>query len=262
MPAVVRTILKAVVPAAGLGQRLRPITNVLPKEMFPIGRHPAIEWVIGEAVNSGCTEVAVVISPRKRIIEEYLTTCCPRLTNVCRLTFLIQSEPVGLGHALCLAREFCEGHPFAVLLPDDLVDGPQLPLWQMTTAFKATGGVVHAITQEPAENASRYGRLQLRQVGGRVYRVEAILPRTTPARAPSLLAGVGRYLFSPECLDYAAMLADQPRAGEFDDGMILQYMLDIGKPVHGVHIAGRRYDISTPDGYLAAWQCFGRQRPT
>lgn len=125
---VVKAITKAVVPAAGLGQRLRPITNVLPKEMFPIGAHPAIEWVMAEAVASGCREVAVVISPRKRIIKEYLTTCCPGLANICRLTFLIQPEPLGLGHALWLAREFCEGHPFAVLLPDDLVDGPQLPL--------------------------------------------------------------------------------------------------------------------------------------
>ena len=90
MTAVVRTILKAVVPAAGLGQRLSPITNVLPKEMFPIGRHPAIEWVIAEAVATGCTDVTVVISPRKRIIEDYLTRCCPDLANLCRLTFLIQ----------------------------------------------------------------------------------------------------------------------------------------------------------------------------
>ena len=139
---------KAVVPAGGLGQRLRPITSVLPKEMFPIGRHPAIEWIIAEAVTSGYTEVAVVISPHKRIIEEYLTTCCPGLTNLCRLTFLIQPEPRGLGHALFLTRGFCEGHPFAVLLPDVLVDGPQLPLLQMTTVFNDVGGAVIGIAEE------------------------------------------------------------------------------------------------------------------
>ena len=239
-----------------------PITNVFPKEMFPIGRHPAIEWVIAEAVASGCTDVAVVISPRKRIIQEYLTTCCPDLANRCCLSFLVQPEPLGLGHALLLAREFCEGQPFAVLLPDELVDSPYLPLSQMVTVFKAMGGTVFALTEEPAENASRYGRLHLRQVSGRIYRVEAISARTTPAKATSLLVGVSRYLLSPEFLGYAATLLDRSRAGELDDGMVLQHMLGAGEPVHGVHIEGRRYDISTSDGYTAAWQRFGRERPT
>ena len=262
MTTVAKAIAKAVVPAAGLGQRLRPITDVLPKEMFPIGRYPAIEWVIAEAVASGCTDIAVVISPRKRIIEAYLTTCCPDLANLCHLTFLFQPEPLGLGHALLLAREFCDGHPFAVLLPDDLVSGPQLPLRQMASVFQAMGGIVFAIAQELAENATRYGRLQLQQVSERIYRVEAISARTTPVRTKSLLVGVGRGLWSPECLDYAAVLLDQPRVGEFDDGVILQYMLEINELVHGVHITGRRYDISTSDGYIAAWQRFGKERPT
>jgi len=251
---------RAVVPAAGLGQRLSPITKVLPKEMFPIGHYPAIEWVIAEAVASGCTEVAVVISPGKRILEEYLTSCCPDLMERCHLTFLVQPEPLGLGHALWLARGFCQGYPFAVLLPDDLMAGQPLALQQMAPVFESTGGAVFAITRELAENAHRYGRLELQPVDDRVYQVTAILPRTTPAKAASLLVGLGRYLFSPECLDYAAMLLDQPRTGELDDSMILQHMLDIGEPVHVVHVAGRRFDISTADGYIAAWQRLGHLR--
>lgn len=254
---------KAVVPAAGLGQRLRPITSVLPKEMFPIGHHPAIEWVVAEAVASGCTEVAVVINPRKRIIERYLTTCCPWLAKRCRLHFLVQREPLGLGHALWLARDFCQGRPFAVLLPDDLVDGPELPLLQMVGVFEAVGGAVFALTEEPAEHAGRYGRLQLQPVGGRVYRVQAILPRSTASdRTTPIWAGVGRCFFGPEFLHHAALLLDRPRTGELDDGLVLQSMLEAGEPVHGVHIEGQRFDISTPDGYVAAWQRFGKERPT
>jgi len=249
------------VPAAGLGRRLRPITRVLPKEMFPIGHHPAIEWVVAEAVASGCTEVAIVISPRKRIIEKYLTTCCPWLVNRCHLSFLVQEEPLGLGHALWLARDFCQGRPFAVLLPDDLVDGPRLPLQQMAEVFEAFGGAVFAVARETAQCASRYGRLRLRRISERVYQVEAILPRTTPVGEKAVLAGVGRCLFGPEFLDYAAMLLDRPRAGELDDALILQTMLEAGDPVHGVHIEGRRFDISTPDGYIAAWQRFGKEGP-
>jgi UTP--glucose-1-phosphate uridylyltransferase len=252
---------KAIIPAAGLGQRLSPITNLLPKEMFPVGRHPAIEWVISEAVASGCTDIMVVINPRKQIIQDYLINFCPYLANLCCLRFVVQPEPFGLGHAILSAREFCGANPFAVLLPDDLVEGPELPLPQMLDTFHSRGGVIFAVTQEPAESAGRYGRLQLRQLSEQVYEVEAILERSSLGGSTPHLAGVGRYLFSPEFLDYATTLWDQPRNGEFDDGVILQYMLAMGEPVHAVHIRGQRYDISTPSGYIAAWQRFGRERP-
>ena len=72
---------------------------------------------------------------------------------------------------------------------------------------------------------------------------------------------MGRYLFSPEFLDHAAALWEQPRKGEFDDALILQHMLAMGEPVHAMHIQGQRYDISTPDGYIAAWERFGKERP-
>lgn len=252
---------RAIVPAAGLGERQRPISRIVPKEMFPIGCHPAIEWVIAEAVASGCTDVAVVLSPRKRIIQEYLETCCADLAARCRLTFLVQPEALGLGHALWLARDFCAGNPFAVLLPDDLVDSPELPLQQMATTFEAKQGAVFGLAESAVGNWTRYGRWQLRHVAGRAYKVEALLRRTGPVEGSPLLLGVGRYLLSPECLDYAENLVGQSRTGELDDGLIFQHMVSAGEPVHGVHIQGRRYDISTPDGYIAAWQRFGSQKP-
>ncbi len=130
---------KAIIPAAGLGERLHPVTQVLPKEMFPVGRHPAIEWVIAEAVAGGCREIAVVISPRKQVIREYLTKYCSIASSLCELTFIIQSEPLGLGHALLLAKEFADGQPVAVLLPDELTAGTQLPILQLNEAFTDLG---------------------------------------------------------------------------------------------------------------------------
>jgi UTP-glucose-1-phosphate uridylyltransferase len=94
MPAISENISKAVIPAAGKGKRLFPITKVLPKEMYPIGNHPAIEWVVAEALASGCKEIAVVISPQKRVIKDYLTTCCPAISESCRMSFLTQSAPL------------------------------------------------------------------------------------------------------------------------------------------------------------------------
>jgi UTP--glucose-1-phosphate uridylyltransferase len=254
-------IAKAIIPAAGLGQRLRPITHVVPKELFPVGRHPAIEWISAEAVASGCVDIAVVINPGKQIIEEYLTTHCPDLTSKARFTFLVQPEPIGLGHALSLARNFCAGQPCAVLLPDDLIEAPRLPLRQMASVFEEKGGAVFAITQEPAANANRCGQLRLRQVGERVFKVEAILPRTASMGTGSVLLGIGRYLLSPSVLNYAATLSDELRTSELDDSAVFQYMLDIGEPVYAVHIEGTRFDISTADGYIAAWESFNGKKP-
>jgi UTP--glucose-1-phosphate uridylyltransferase len=261
MTGVLKAITKAIIPAAGFGRRLSPITSVLPKEMFPIGCHPAIEWVIVEAVASGCTDLAIVISPRKRMIAEYLTSSCAELANLCRVSFLVQPKPLGLAHALLLAREFCAGEPFAVLLPDLLIEGPELALVEMIPVLRAKGGAVFALAEESTEKAKRDGGFQLQEVSERIYRVEAIFARPTFVKALSVLVGVGRYLFSPECLDYTATLMDQTRTGEFDDGVILQHMLGIGEAVHAVNIAGRRHDISTPDGYIAAWERFGMERP-
>jgi len=127
--------------------------------------------------------------------------------------------------------------------------------------FEAKGGAVFALAEEPAGSWTRYGRWQLEHVAGRAYKVEALLGRTAPVDSSPLLLGIGRYLLSPECLDYAESLVGQSRTGELDDGLIFQHMLSAGDPVHGVHIQGRRYDISTPEGYIAAWQRFGQQHP-
>jgi UTP--glucose-1-phosphate uridylyltransferase len=229
--------------------------------MFPIGRHPAVEWVVAEAVASGCTDVAMVTSPPKQCIQEYLVGCSSLNANGTSLTFLVQPEPLGLGHALLLARDFCEGEPFAVLLPDDLCDGPQPPLVQMEPYYSSLGGAVFAITVEDAQHAARYGRLHLRPVCGALHQVEDIGPRVKAEGSGSVLVGVGRYLLSPRVWEHAAQLWDDWTGDELDDGMIFAHMIHSGEPVHAVLIRGRRYDISTPDGYVAAWQRFGEEDP-
>jgi len=101
---------KAIIPAAGCGIRLRPITQIIPKELFPIARYPAIEWVIAEAIASGYTDIAIIIiSSRKRLIQDCFLHCCDGISDKCHFTFVVQTEPLGLGHALLLARDFCVG---------------------------------------------------------------------------------------------------------------------------------------------------------
>ena len=229
--------------------------------MFPIGSYPSIEWVLAEAVASGCTDIAVVIGPRKSIIKEYLTTCCPKLAEYCQLSFLVQSEPFGLGHALILAREFCAGHPVAVLLPDNLVAGSPLPLVQIADSFLSLGGAVFTLVQESPTTAKWAGRLQLHQVDRQTYAARPQSDRRTSVSPTPQLAGFGRYLLSPECLDQAQRLWHGPRIDELDDSLIFQHMVAAAQPVHGVLVEGQCFDISTVDGYIAAWQTLGRGKP-
>ena len=254
---------KAIIPAAGLGKRLRPFTHAIPKEMFPVGRFPAIEWVVAEAIAGGYSEIAVVISPRKRIIQEYLTKHCSITPALCELTFIIQSEPLGLGHALILAKEFTAGEPVAVLLPDDLTAGPRLPLVQMKDAFTRMGGAVFALVPDDASgNIPRWSeRWHLIKKEEKIYKVQPSLKRTSSDGKTIRFAGIGRYLLSPECLDYASALFDKHRRSPLDDGELFEFMHSADKPVHGCVVNGRRFDISTAAGYIDAWQTLGNSEP-
>ena len=254
---------KAIIPAAGLGERLHPVTKVLPKEMFPVGRNPAIEWVIAEAVNSGCREIAVVISPRKQVIREYLENHSRIPLKFCELTFIIQSEPLGLGHALILAKEFTAGQPVAILLPDDLTTGPRPPLVQMKDAFTRMGGAVFALVPDDAsENIPRWSeRWHLIKAEEQIYKVQPSRKRAPSDQETIRFAGIGRYLLSPECLDYASTLLDKHRQSPLDDGDIFEFMCAADKPVHGYVFEGRRFDISTVAGYIDALQTLGNSDP-
>jgi UTP--glucose-1-phosphate uridylyltransferase len=241
---------------------LQPVTQVLPKEMFPVGRHPAIEWVIAEAVAGGCREIAVVISPRKQVIQEYLSKYSSIASSICELTFITQPKPLGLGHALLLAREFADGQPVAVLLPDELTAGPQLPMLQLDQAFTAQGGAVFALgSAESAANPTWSERWHLTKVDSRIYKVQPYRAGVSSEKRQDQFVGLGRYILSPECLDCAATLFTERSHAGFDDGMIFEFMCAADKPVHGYVFEGRRFDISTAAGYIDAWQTLGNADP-
>ena len=180
---------RAVIPAAGLASRLSPVSEVVPKPLFPVGRYPAIEWVVAEAVANGCREIAVVINRAQSEIERYLRRRGREAGAGCRLEFVVQDEPRGFGHAILLTREFCANLPFAVLLPDDLLDGSRPPLEAMAEAFRKTGGAVFAVV-----SATKGGPFRLRDLGGNLHRVEAIDKKSTFEKGEMALTGIGRYL--------------------------------------------------------------------
>lgn len=149
-----------------------------------------------------------------------------------------------------------------MLLPDDLLDCDDPPLLQMAAAFEALGGAVFGTILEPAENLTGHRQLQLKPVTPRTYQLEGIggsheSSETTPAQ----LVGVGRYLLSNSFLDHTAALLKKSTDGELDDTLILQRMPHAGDAVHCVHLRGNRFGVSTPKGYVAAWQKYGEGKP-
>jgi len=196
------------------------------------------------------------------MIQEYLTNNCKSLSMHCTLVFITQSEPLGLSHALSLAREFTAGQPFAVFLPDDMTAGPQLPLAQILDVFETMGGAVFALAVAPPGVTAHWSdRWQLKKVDNRIYRVQPSQGGATPNKNINNFAGLGRYVFSAQCLEFAALLMNESQGGELDDGMLFKFMHAIDKPVSAVVIEGSRFDISTTDGYIAAWRHFGKSTP-
>ena len=248
------------VPAAGLGRRLQPVTIAVPKEMFPIGRYPAIEWVLAEAVAGGCTRIAVITSPQKKVIESYFTGRLANRRQEFELSFFTQDEPAGLADAILQARGFLGDQPFAVLLPDDLFAG-RPPLSVMAGVHARTGGCVIAIVEEPAQRASQYGHLQMTELEPGVFELDAIGERGGRDEEGSVLAGLGRYILSPAFLDYAASLSASGVQGELDDAVVLRAMLKANEPIHCVKVCGRRFDISTAGGFVAAWRSHADRSP-
>ena len=261
------TVTTLVVPAGGLGTRFLPATKALPKEMVPVGDRPAIQWGLEEAVASGILRAVVVTAPGKDLIRAHfasdpdleqilesrgnreLAARVRRIAELCRLEFVEQPQPLGLGHAILCARSLLEGEEaVAVLLPDDLFDGTPPLLAQLLQAYAEEGCTVLALRRCPREAISRYGVAAVNG-DGPVFRVTDVVEKPSAAEAPSDLAIMGRYVLSPEVL--AALDRVAPGAGgEIQLTDAIRGVARAGRVV-GVEFVGRLLDVGTLDSWLA-----------
>ena len=292
-------IRKAVIPAAGLGTRFLPVTRSVPKELLPILDRPMLQYVVAEAAEAGITEVIIVTAPGKEGIAGYFRpqpelearlAGNPELlerarsgARLAKVSYVIQERPLGLGHAVLTAREAVGTEPFAVILPDDIIDhtpGALSQMLAMTAAIAGgsgfpgndssdgdlpgdgdggaadAGGIgVVAVERVAWERAHNYGVVDARPAGEGVagegiHRVEGLVEKPPPGTAPSNLSIVGRYLLPPqifECLERTP-----PGAGgeiQLTDGLA-RLMEDT--PLYAVEFAGVRYDGGSPMGLLRA----------
>ncbi|MFR0354038.1 UTP--glucose-1-phosphate uridylyltransferase GalU [Streptomyces sediminimaris] len=265
----VRSVRKAVVPAAGLGTRFLPATKATPKEMLPVVDKPAIQYVVEEAAAAGLDDVLMVTGRHKRAIEDHFDSAfeleqalaakgdAVRLDAVrgpARLAdihHIRQGEPLGLGHAVLCARRHVGDQPFAVLLGDDLIDPRETLLSRMLDVHGRHGGSVVALMAVPPEQIRHYGCAAVEPAGEEdVVRVTGLVEKPSPRDAPSGYAVIGRYVLDPGVFD---VLEHTPpgRGGEIQLTDALREPA-AGGTVHGVVFDGLRYDTGDRAGYLRA----------
>ena len=261
------TVRKAVIPAAGLGTRFLPETRSVPKELLPILDRPMLQYVVEEAVEAGITDVIVVVSPGKESIAAYFQprkdvearlTDDPALLEKARsgaylanVSFVIQEEPLGLGHAVLMARDAVGDEPFAVILPDDIVDHSPGVLAQMAEGMdKVEGTAMVAVERVPWEVVHNYGVVDAEQVDERIHRAQGLVEKPPPGTAPSNLSIVGRYLLPASIFDCLERTPPGARGEiQLTDGLALMMA---EHPLYACEFEGVRYDGGNPMGLLRA----------
>ncbi len=268
------SVRKAVVPAAGLGTRFLPATKATPKEMLPVVDKPAIQYVVEEAVTAGLDDILFITGRSKRPLEDHFDrnleleevleekgdherlASVTASTNLGRIHYVRQGDPLGLGHAVLMAENHVGDEPFAVLLGDDLID-PRDPVLQDMMAVRAEhGGSVVCLMRVPRETISLYGCPAVETTDrDDVVTITDLIEKPPVDEAPSDYAVIGRYLLDPAVFE--VLRSTKPgRGGEIqltDALRVLATMpAEAGGGVHGFVFDGRRYDTGDRLSYLQA----------
>ena len=266
----------AVIPAAGLGTRFLPVTKSVPKELLPILDKPMLQYVVEEAAEAGIERVIVVTSRGKESIAAYfqampdlekrladsgataLAAKVRAAAEIAQVSFVIQEQPLGLGHAVLTAEEAVAGEPFVVILPDDIIAHSPGVVAQMLVVHENTGGGVVAVEPMPWERVHNYGVVDATPVDDRVHQIHGLVEKPSRQEAPSNLTIVGRYILPPEIFDDLRR-TPPGRNGEIQLTDALLLLLEHHE-LYAYEFLGTRYDGGTPLGLLRASLEFGLAR--
>ena len=275
------TIRKAVFPVAGLGTRFLPATKAAPKEMLPVVDKPLIQYAVEEAYAAGVRHMIFVTGRSKRAIEDHFDTAYELETEleaahkdellalvrsvqpddmVC--AYVRQNRMLGLGHAVLCAEPLVGNEPFAVLLADDLMigqaNGPSV-LAQMANAFRQQGRSVLAVQEVPLDQTRRYGIVAGESAGKQLIRVEHIVEKPAPEKAPSRMGVAGRYILTPGIFDE---IRNQPTGvgGEIQLTDAIARLM-AREAVYAFQYEGKRYDCGSKEGFLEATVELALQHP-
>lgn len=272
-------ITKAIIPAAGLGTRFLPATKAVAKEMLPILDKPAIQYIVEEAVASGIANFTMIFNKSKTALinhfehapdldtvlkergKEKLLVGINKIIRNTEFIYVSQPEPLGLGHAVLLARNTIGKEYFGILLPDDIIVSNQPGLAQLIAIAKQEGASVIAIQEVPIEQTPSYGIIAIKkQISPVLYQINGLVEKPKSSHAPSNLAVVGRYVLSHKI--FASLDAITPYTqGELQLTDGIAHMVKNGEKVFAYKIQGHRYDTGNPLGLLKANIGIGLQHP-
>ena len=262
-------VTKAVIPAAGFGTRFLPATKALPKEMFPIIDTPTLQYIVEEAVDSGITDILIIIGKNKKCIEDHFDRSVElsdllerghktreiemveKIVNMAHIYYVRQKDMLGSANAIYEAKAFVGDEPFAVMFGDDLIYNPERPvLSQLINAYEETGKTIVGVQDVPRKEAPKYGIIVPGKEEGRLVEMKGFVEKPPIDELPSTYAALGRYVFNPTIFDKIARLEPHPNGETYITDAILDAVHDEG--VYAYDFEGRRYDIGDKEGYLEA----------
>jgi UTP--glucose-1-phosphate uridylyltransferase len=266
-----KPIRKAIFPVAGLGTRFLPATKAMPKEMLPVVDRPLIQHVVDEAREAGIEHFIFVTGRNKGVIEDHfdrqfeleltlqerqkradLELLSRDLPGPGTTSFTRQQSPLGLGHAVWCARELVGNEPFALLLPDVLVQHSPGCLAQMIAAYRELeeNANIIAVEEVPPERVHMYGAVGIGKSKGKSFAITQMVEKPSREKAPSNLIITGRYILQPQIFE---ILANQ-EGGAGGEIQITDAMIRLAKqqPFYGLKFQGRSFDCGSKVGFLAA----------
>jgi UTP--glucose-1-phosphate uridylyltransferase len=277
---VASSVRKAVFPVAGLGTRFLPATKAQPKEMLPLVDKPIIQYGVEEAVASGIDNIILVTGRGKNAIEDHFDVSVEletfleargkrelldeirKISNMINFAYVRQGEPLGLGHAVLVARELVGQEPFAVILADDVIDADPPAIKQLIDVYEHVGGPVLAVERVPREEISSYGIIATgvnEGLGAGIHQVVDLVEKPAPSEAPSDLAIIGRYILTPDIFP-ALAATKHDRTGEIQLTNGLRALLK-SRPIFAFEVKGVRHDTGNKLGFLKAVVYFALRRP-
>ena len=269
---------KVVFPVAGLGSRFLPATKSIPKEMLPIIDKPLIQYAVDEAIDAGFSELIFITGNTKKAIQDHLKFN-PDL-NISNLTvdkkkflsemhrvipshvsckYIIQDEPLGLGHAILQAKEAIGEDPFAVVLADDLIDSKQGVLKQMLDHYKDENSSIISVQKIMKSESINYGIIEFKEVNKDLMKIIDIVEKPSPENAPSNYGVVGRYIFSSMIFS----MLDKVSAGVGNEIQLTDAIKLLLKtnPIYSYKFSGTRHDCGTKIGFIKANIAFALNNP-
>jgi UTP--glucose-1-phosphate uridylyltransferase len=273
-------IRKAIFPVAGLGTRFLPATKAMPKEMLTVVDRPLIQHVVDEARQAGIEHFIFVTGRSKAVIEDHfdnqfeleatlkergktkeLAALMADLPSAGTASFTRQQAPLGLGHAVWCARELVGREPFALLLPDVLVQNKQSCLAQMidvANSLEAKANII-AVEEVPHDRVSSYGVVGVGETKGKAFGITKMVEKPKPADAPSNLIITGRYILQPEIFD----LLEKQERGAGGEIQLTDAMLTLmqQQKFYGLKFEGKSFDCGSKIGFLSANVAYALERP-